>query len=129
MSQITAESIGLSREEFKLLHAALHNPEDSMRSAMTSNGARSVIYGLRSAIEEVIAARMNIASAAAWDACAEESVLCECALGPHVEHSANPYRADSTQTSGHTSPAAGGTPEAAARKGSQPAVSGTHLGT
>lgn len=34
-----------------------------------------------------------------------------------------------TQTSGHTSPAAGGTPEAAARKGSQPAVSGTHLGT
>jgi hypothetical protein len=36
---------------------------------------------------------------------------------------------DSTQTSGHTSPAAGDTPEAAARKGSQPAVSGTHLGT
>ena len=34
-----------------------------------------------------------------------------------------------TQTSGHTSPAAGETPEAAARKGSQPAVSGTHLGT
>ena len=33
------------------------------------------------------------------------------------------------QTSGHTSPAAGETPEAAARKGSQPAVSGTHLGT
>ena len=32
-------------------------------------------------------------------------------------------------TSGHTSPAAGGTPEEAARKGSQPAVSGTHLGT
>ncbi len=36
---------------------------------------------------------------------------------------------DGTQTSGHTSPAAGDTPEAAARKGSQPAVSGTHLGT
>ena len=36
---------------------------------------------------------------------------------------------DGTQTSGHISPAAGGTPEAAARKGSQPAVSGAHLGT
>ena len=34
-----------------------------------------------------------------------------------------------TQTSGHTSPAAGRNPEAAVRKGSQPAVSGTHLGT
>ena len=39
------------------------------------------------------------------------------------------YRWLGTQTSGHTSPAAGETPEAAARKGSQPAVSGTHLGT
>ena len=39
------------------------------------------------------------------------------------------YRWLGTQTSGHTSPAAGGTPETAARKGSQPAVSGTHLGT
>lgn len=92
MSEITADAIGLSREEFKTLHAALHDPEDPLHSAMTSNGARSVIYSLRSAIEEVIAGRMNVASAAAWDACSEATSVCECSLGAHLVQPLNPYR-------------------------------------
>lgn len=59
----TADQIGLTRAEFDVLCKVLHDSERPNASAMTANGARSIVHSLRSAVEQIIADRMALAQA------------------------------------------------------------------
>ncbi|HEY9408622.1 MAG TPA: hypothetical protein VIP77_03485 [Jiangellaceae bacterium] len=103
--------------------------DDGQRIALKrlSRRERVTVLGIRPAVcseVEVFVFRNGEAATDGWQPRSRQQLLDS--LRDWAQ-AADPKR--STQTSGHTSPAAGETPETAARKGSQPAVSGTHLGT
>lgn len=43
-------------------------------------------------MSKYLANRDRLIRAETWDECSEQTHMCECALGPHIQHPANPYR-------------------------------------
>lgn len=58
----------------------------------TNYDVREMVSQVEETFQKYADEDINDARIEAWDACVDAASLCECALGPHIEHPANPYR-------------------------------------